>query len=85
VLTEQLRQATHGRLPALVAAASHFDFDHLPPDLRAVSKLFHDLAVDLFAAVPHDDPQLTIGVHDLLRAKDCAVRAAIAGRDRALA
>lgn len=59
-----------------VAVAKHFRFDHLPPHLAEVSKLFHDLAAELVRRLP-DSPELTNGLRKLLEAKDSAVRAAV--------
>jgi hypothetical protein len=59
--------------------ARFFAYDHLPEELQPVSRLFHDLARELLAAVPEDDPELTVALRRLLEAKDAAVRAASAG------
>lgn len=67
-----------GRHPAVAAALSHFRFEHLPPYLQEVSRPCAELAHAIVAACP-DDPQLTIGLQDLLRAKDAFVRAREAG------
>lgn len=65
-----------GRHPGTVSIAKHFDFEHLPPHLQAVSKPCHDLAEQMIAALP-DGPELTAGLRKLLEAKDCFVRAAV--------
>lgn len=54
----------------------YFDFEHLPDHLKEVSKPFHDLAYKLVSSMGcFDNPQLDLCLIDLLRAKDCAVRA----------
>ncbi len=61
--------------PAVADALSHFEYAHLPEHLQAISKPVHDLAHHM--AEHLDGPQLTIGLQDLLRAKDAFVRAAV--------
>lgn len=51
-----------------------FAFDHLPPDLAAVSGEFCKLAYGLVAVLPRN-PERTVALRKLLEAKDCAVRA----------
>ena len=54
----------------------YFNFEHLPESLQQVSKPFHDLAYNLVSSMGNfDNPQLDLCLIDLLRAKDCAVRA----------
>jgi hypothetical protein len=65
-----------GRHPGVVSIAKHFQFDHLPEHLQAISKPCHDLAVAMTDEL-HDGPELTAGLRKLLEAKDCFVRAAI--------
>jgi hypothetical protein len=50
-----------------------FDYSHLPPHLREVSQLFHDLAAHLIKMLPHT-AERTVALRKLLEAKDCAVR-----------
>jgi hypothetical protein len=57
---------------------SHFNFNHLPPDLADVSLPFNRLAH--FVAVLPENPESDMALRKLLEAKDCAVRAAILGR-----
>jgi hypothetical protein len=57
-----------------------FEFGHLPPDLRAVSAPFAELAQDMAEAAPQN-PETAAGLRHLLEAKDCAVRAALIARD----
>lgn len=53
-----------------------FEYAHLPPKLQAVSKIFHDAAHALVAAVPASGER-TVSLRKLLEAKDAAVRAAL--------
>lgn len=55
-----------------------FEFGQLPPHLQAVSAKFRDLAYELARTLPENEQSRQMML-DLLRAKDCAVRAAIAG------
>ena len=50
-----------------------FKYEHLPSDLKVVSKKFADLALDLVQTIP-EGPELTVCLRKLLEAKDCAVR-----------
>jgi hypothetical protein len=77
----RLRALAAGRHPSVVAVCRWFDYDHLPAPLARTSRLFHDLACDLLEALRVDDPELTTGLHRLLEAKDCAVRATQAALD----
>lgn len=65
-----------GRHPGTVQIARYFDFEHLPPPLKAISQPCHDLAEAMISALP-DGPELTTGLRKLLEAKDCFVRAAL--------
>jgi len=53
-----------------------FEYAHLPNDLQAISKEFHQLAYDLVEKLPRN-PERTTALRKLLEAKDCAVRAAL--------
>jgi hypothetical protein len=66
--------------PATEAILRHFSYNHLPPDLRAVSKQFADIAFAMAASLPAD-PETTVCLRKLVEGKDAAVRAAIVGRD----
>lgn len=55
-----------------------FVYDHLPPRLAAVSKPFGDLANQIVDTLPRN-PERTVALRKLLEAKDCAVRALLAG------
>jgi hypothetical protein len=57
--------------------AQFFMYDHLPPNLAAVSKPFADTAEWIIATLPRN-PERTVALRKLLEAKDAAVRAAIA-------
>jgi len=54
----------------------YFEYEHLPPHLRGVSKLFHDLAFLLEESM-EDGPEKSAGMRKLLEAKDCFVRASL--------
>jgi hypothetical protein len=53
-----------------------FEFEHLPPGLRAVSEPFCALAVEICAMI-EPGPERTVALRKLLEAKDAAVRAAV--------
>jgi hypothetical protein len=53
-----------------------FESDHLPTELRDVSRSFQMLANELAGKVP-SNPERTVALRKLLEAKDCAVRAMI--------
>jgi len=56
----------------------YFRFEHLPPELRAISEPFANLAVQMVERLAGGDPaELTTGLRKLLEAKDCMVRAAL--------
>lgn len=68
---------THAhRHPGTTHLLRFFEFDHLPPNLRAVSQPCASLAEGMVVALP-DGPELTAGLRKLLEAKDCFVRAAL--------
>lgn len=54
-----------------------FKYDHLPEALQATSKAFAELA-DVVMTLPRN-PERTVALRKLLEAKDCAVRAKVAG------
>lgn len=87
---------TEETAPEDVALSDHpermlkwFRYSHLPPDLRAVSKPFAELALSLCTTVPDGTaepkdvppgaaspgPERTTALRKLLEAKDAAVRA----------
>lgn len=47
----------------------------LPSHMLAISQHFYDLAEELLRDIDVDSPQLTLALHKLVEAKDCAVRA----------
>lgn len=51
-----------------------FSYDHLPDELKAVSKPFGDMAHRLVESLPRN-PERTVALRKLLEAKDAAVRA----------
>ena len=65
--------------PATEAILKHFAFEHLPPDLQAVSRPVGELARSMAETLP-GDPETTAGLRKLLEAKDCFVRAKLASR-----
>jgi len=54
----------------------YFAYEHLPPHLQKISKPFHDMAYEVFGALP-PCAETSAGLRKLLEAKDCAVRAAV--------
>jgi hypothetical protein len=52
----------------------HFRFEHLPPHLQTISKMFHMLAESLALTLP-TGRQRTFAIQQLLVSKDAAVRA----------
>ena len=54
-----------------------FEYEHLPPHLQEISRLFHGLAHRLVATLPRN-PERTKALNDLLAAKDWAVRSRLA-------
>lgn len=57
--------------------AQFFAYNHLPERLQAVSRPFHDMA-GMILTLPRN-PERTVALRKLLEAKDCAVRALLAG------
>lgn len=53
-----------------------FKSEHLPDNLKAVSKPFEVLAFRLVETLP-SNPERTTALRKLLEAKDCAVRAVL--------
>lgn len=56
-----------------------FEFDHLPADLREVSRPFHTLAHAIVDSIK-SNPERTVALRKLLEAKDAAVRAVVCER-----
>lgn len=65
-----------GKNQAVVAVARYFEYEHLPVHLQDISKQVYLLAETMINSLP-DNPQLTLGLNNLLIAKDCFVRAAL--------
>lgn len=63
--------------PSVAHILRFFAYDHLPPHLAAVSKPFCELAHALAGQIR--GPEATAALRKLLEAKDCAVRAVVAG------
>lgn len=59
------------------AVLQHFTYDHLPPHLAGVSKLFAELAHQVAAMFPESAEKMA-ALRKLLEGKDCAVRCAVA-------
>jgi hypothetical protein len=53
-----------------------FRYEHLPPNLGAVSKPFGELATLIINTLPRN-PERTVALRKLLESKDCAVRAVL--------
>lgn len=51
-----------------------FAYQHLRPDLQAISKPMHDMAVWIINYLPAN-PERAVALRKLLESKDCAVRA----------
>lgn len=67
--------------PSTTALLRWFEFEHLRnEDLRAVSEMFYELAIDLADSLP-EDPETTAALRHLLEAKDSAVRATLVSLD----
>ena len=68
--------------PSIKALLAQFNREHLPPELRQISDLYHGLAHSLVNRGDLDGPELTVALRKLLESKDCAVRAKLpADRD----
>lgn len=61
--------------PAVTQLLRWFEYDHLPPHLQDVSRLFHFLAYELVEHQNLEGPELATALRKILEAKDCAVRA----------
>lgn len=72
------------RHPGVVAALRWLDCSHLDkrPDLQALFLPFQQLAREMLYNLD-DDPQVTLGLHKLIEAKDCFVRAGVDAPPRA--
>jgi hypothetical protein len=72
-----------GLHPDDAAKVRHFGYDHLPPHLAAVSRLFHHLAATMIDLLPDGSVELSEMINHLLAAKDWAVRGAHAATEDA--
>jgi hypothetical protein len=72
----EIAKEARDALPVQPAILKYFACSHLPPQLRAVSQPFVDLAIALIAATP-PGPEQSAGLRKLLEAKDCFVRAVL--------
>lgn len=68
--------AAADRHPAVADVLQYFEFSHLPPHLQHISRMCAELAHTMAEELP-SVPQLTIGLHKLLEAKDAFVRASL--------
>lgn len=68
-----------GPHPAVVDVLRFFEYGHLPPVLQEFSRPISEMAHQMAATL--EGPQLTLGLHKLLEAKDCFVRAALPPRN----
>lgn len=76
---EYVEEQARLRHPSVRQVSRWFDYRHLADGKpRVVSTVIADVAGDILAMIPGDDPELTTGLRKLLEAKDCFVRAAIA-------
>lgn len=58
------------------ALMKFFNYEHLPEHLQAISKPFHDLAVEMCDKMECNAEGVT-ALRKLLEAKDCAVRSLV--------
>jgi hypothetical protein len=76
-LDQDLKTAIEGRHPAVQDVCKYFmDGGHLPTQLQIPFEAVQRLVIEMLGYLP-DCPQLTIGLQDLLRAKDAFVRSAL--------
>jgi len=75
--TPEMKEAVAGRHTAIHEVTKWFGYSHLGATGQAISKKFHDLAIDLLDAISHDSPALTRALHALVLTKDEAVRAVV--------
>lgn len=75
---DELAEAVQDRHPAVQDIAQWFTYAHLSGAAQVTSQACAELATAMVLTTP-DSPELTAGLRKLLEAKDCFVRAAIAG------
>lgn len=75
-IVDPLKQKPDGtnRHPSVAGVLRHFRYSHLPEHLQKVSKPCAELAVSMADNLP-ENADLTVGLRDLLTAKDNFVRA----------
>lgn len=69
-----MSETSQPRQGPIASILRHFAYEHLPPDLQAVSRPVCELAHQMAEQLPMD-PETTVGLRKLLEAKDCFVRA----------
>lgn len=62
--------------PEVIDVLRFFEFSHLPPHLQHISRMCAELAHAMAEDLP-STPQLRVGLHKLLEAKDAFVRASL--------
>lgn len=67
--------------PAIEHVLQFFAFEHLPANLQEISKPVAELAHAMVGRLPQNQ-EVTVGLRKLLEAKDCFVRAKLAGERR---
>jgi hypothetical protein len=75
---DELAEALEGRHESVRQVASWFTYEHLTGHARQTSEEVCRLVVGMLLTIP-DSPELTVGLRKLLEAKDCLVRASLAG------
>jgi hypothetical protein len=65
------------RDPRVIEILRWFESDHLPDDLREVSRHFQTMAGAMVSSLG-DSEEMIAGLRKLLESKDCFVRAALA-------
>ena len=56
------------------AILKYFGYEHLPPNLREISRVIHEVAWQMESELP-SCAEKSAGLRKLLEAKDCFVRA----------
>lgn len=73
--TESSEDQTVPLHPAVADLLRYLEYSHLPEHLQDIARPFHELGHDMARRLT--GPQLSHGLFDLIRAKDCCVRAAL--------
>lgn len=63
-------------LIAIDPILKYFTYEHLPENLKVISRHFHELAFNVAEQLPRN-PERTVALRKLLEAKDAAVRCAL--------